>query len=277
VDNNSSDGSQEYVEREFPWVVLHQNRGNPGFAAANNQVLSQAISDYVFLLNPDTVLRPGAMERLVRVLRAHPEAGCAAPMLLNPDGTLQLSLGRFPSIANQLIECLALHRIGLRGHEEIVRSPSYYARPREIDWAYGAALLTRREVIEEVGLLDEGFFFGSEERDWCYRLKRAGWKVLYEPAAQVVHFGRGWRRDPALTEALVRGRLRFAEKHFSRPKAELLRLITALGLLGRGGVSLAGRLVRRRDEGHRLRCRACWRALKACAVRPGGREEHPAG
>jgi len=191
VDNASSDGSQAMVRASFPSVHLIANATNLGFTAANNQGLRHARGRYLMLLNPDTEVLDDALAAMVRYLDDHPDVGVVGPRLLNPDGTAQSSRRRFPTLATTFIESTVLQRY-LPNHPLLRR---YYVLDRsddetqEVDWLVGACLAVRREAVEEVGLLDEGFFMYSEELDWCRRIVGAGWKIVYLPTARVVHWG----------------------------------------------------------------------------------------
>lgn len=189
VDNDSSDGSDEMVAREFPSVRLLDNDANVGFTKANNQGLAIADGRYLLLLNPDAELASGALRSLHDYAEAHPSVGIIGPKLLFPDGTVQSSRRRFPSLSTGLLESTVLQRF-LPSHPTLRR---YYVLDasdedtQEVDWVVGACMLVRREAIERVGSFDERFFMYSEELDLCYRTKADGWKVVYLPTARVVH------------------------------------------------------------------------------------------
>lgn len=193
VDNASKDGTVPLVSREFPWADVVANRDNRGFGAANNQAFAAASSRYVMMLNPDTVARPGALDALVAFMDAHPEAWAAGPAMLNADGSEQRTGVAFPSLGNLLSETFFLDR--LLPHSRLFgrhrRLFDERPGPREVDFVQGSALIFRREVLERVGGLDERFFMYFEETDWCFRMKRAGGRVLVCPDAQVVHLGGG--------------------------------------------------------------------------------------
>jgi GT2 family glycosyltransferase len=188
VDNASEDDTGAVVAR-FPWVRILRNDRRRGFAFNNNRAIRVAEGRHVFLLNPDTEVVAGALQTLVRHLDEHPEVGICGPQLRFPDGSLQLSARRFPTLAWVLLRRTPLRLVipdaeATRRHlmEEVDHS-----QPREVDWLLGAALLVRREVLRTVGLLDEGYFLYVEDIDWAYRAHRAGWRVTYVPDARVVH------------------------------------------------------------------------------------------
>ncbi len=190
VDNASSDGSAAAVAEAFPAVQVLANADNVGFVRANNQAIVRCRGRHVLLLNPDTEMREGALGRLVAALEADRQLGAVGPRLLYADGTVQPSRRRFPTLATALVESTVLQRLFARS--AIVRR--FYVADRaddeeqDVDWLVGACLLVRRAAIERVGLLDERFFMYSEELDLCRRLRAAGWRVRYLPAAEVVHY-----------------------------------------------------------------------------------------
>jgi len=229
VDNASSDGTPDLVRREFPWVSLVENAENVGFARANNQAIERCAGRYVFLLNPDAIALPQAISEMVAFMDEHPDVGIVGPRLLNPDRSLQHSIRNFPTIGNQCFEGLFLHRLMPKLTErygEVVLDERAYERRRDVDWLCGAALLARADVIDRVGPLDESFFMYSEEMDWCYRIREAGYRVVFNPRAQVIHRS-GVGRDPLLYELLVASRLQF------------LRLHTGLGVVGLARIVMA--------------------------------------
>lgn len=211
VDNASDDGSAEMVEAEFPQVHLIRNAENRGFAAANNQGFAVARGRHVLLLNSDTVVHGDVLGRSVAWLDAHPEAGAMGCRVLNTDGSVQLTCLMYPSILNQFLYTSGLWKL---------RRPRFFGRYLMTDWRRdservvdtisGCYLLVRARVIDEVGPLDEAFFFFGEETDWCRRMRDAGWKLMFAPVGEITHHGSvsarklSHRRDTMLTQALVR-------------------------------------------------------------------------
>jgi N-acetylglucosaminyl-diphospho-decaprenol L-rhamnosyltransferase len=216
VDNASTDGTPERVREAFPDVRLLVNPANRGFPAANNQGMAVARGRYFFLLNPDTVVLDQAIEDLVTFADAHPDVGVVGPQLLNPDGSVQSSRRRFPTFWTALFESTwwqpwAPRRILARYY--VLDRPDHEIQ--EVDWVTGAAMLVRREVVERVGPMDEGFFMYAEELDWCRRIRQAGWRVFYYPPAKVIHYGgRSSDQVPALQHlAFQRSKIRYFRKH----------------------------------------------------------------
>jgi GT2 family glycosyltransferase len=185
VDNASTDGSAAIVQDRFPWVLLIENGGNIGFAAANNQAICRSRARYVVLLNSDTEVRPGALGALVDFMDAHPRAGAVGARLVNADGSLQPSCHPMLTPGRELWRLLFLERIWPRATYPMQRWD--LQTPRQVEVIKGACLLLRREALDQVGLLDEGYFMYTEEVDLCYRLARAGWELWWVPQAEVVH------------------------------------------------------------------------------------------
>ena len=218
MDNASSDGSVEVVREEFPWVKVVENRANLGFAKANNIGLRLSRGRYVMLLNPDTIVKPGALQKLVKYMDAHPTVGAIAPKLLNPDGTLQLSCRSYPGIGAGFFRNTPLGRLFPRNRwtRHYLMADHDHNETLCVDWLSGACLMVRRETIEEVGLLDEGFFMYCEDVDWCYRMERHGWQKVYFPQAEVVHVV-GASSDQRIPSMLITHHLsmcRFYFKHY---------------------------------------------------------------
>jgi GT2 family glycosyltransferase len=189
VDNGSIDGSIAAAKERFQEVKFIQNEINLGFARANNQALSLAKGRYLLLLNPDTQVKKGAIERLISFMDTHPEAGGAGAQLLNSDGSRQNSIANFPSLATELLNKSLLRWFFPSVFPGKERN---YPEPIEVDSVIGACMVVKRDAIEPVGLLDEGYFLFLEETDWCYRMKRTGWKIYHVPQAEIYHFqGKG--------------------------------------------------------------------------------------
>jgi len=190
ADNASRDGTVEMLHAEFPDVRVIANTENVGFTRANNQALAIAQGRYLFLLNPDTALHPGALQTLYDYAEAHPRVGIIGPQLFYGDGTPQSSRRRFPTLATAFLESTKLQqwfpRNRVLARYYMLDTPDDAAQ--EVDWVTGAAMFVRRAVYEQIGGLDEAFFMYSEELDWCYRAKHAGWQIVYLPTARVIHY-----------------------------------------------------------------------------------------
>jgi len=228
VDNGSADGSDDLLRLSFPWVTLVSNQQNVGFTRANNQGLAISRGRNLLLLNPDTEIIGDSLPAMVHFMDAHQDIGGLGPKLLYPDGTVQSSRRRFPSYATGFIESTILgqwcpnHRL-LRRYYVLDAGDD---ETQDVDWVVGACLMIRRDAYEEIGPLDEQFFMYSEELDYGFRLKEAGWRVVYLPDAQVIHH-EGKSSEQIAANRLIMfhtSKVQFYEKVFGRRKARLLRL-----------------------------------------------------
>lgn len=215
VDNASSDGAPVLVREQHPGVRLLEAPGNVGFARANNIGIRATRSDLVLLLNPDTVVPPGAIDALAAELAQNPAAAAVAPRLVDGEGVPELSFGPHPSVVGQIGQ-MALGRLHARG-TRVARSAVACATssPRRVAWASGACLLVRRVDAEAVGLLDERYFLYWEDVDFCLALGARGRDVRFTPSCTVVHRrGRsGSAAAGAAAEAYRRAQLTFYSKH----------------------------------------------------------------
>lgn len=189
VDNDSIDGSAEMIRESFPGVMLIENEDNKGFGRACNQGIRAAKGEYIFLLNPDTVVLPGAIKTLLEFARNHPKLGIVAPQLLNTDGTVQKSCRAFPSLTGMFYELIGLSRLfpNVKRFREYKMLDFDYNTVSEVDQPEGAALLIPRKVLDEVGLFDEKFFMLFEEVDLCFRIKKAGWQIWFNSTSKIIH------------------------------------------------------------------------------------------
>jgi hypothetical protein len=239
VDHGSGDGTVELVRGRFPGARLIEQE-NRGLAAGWNAGVAATDGRYVLLLNADAWALDRAVEQLAGFADDHPEAGVVGPRLVNPDGSLQRSVRGFPTLWRLATEYLFLRKLAPRS----AALNAFYAggfdhdAVREAEFLMGACLLVRRDAIDEVGPADEAFFLFSEETDWCYRFRRAGWKVLFFPGAEVAHVGGASHGGRQFREQ-VRGHLRFFAKHRGLREAERARVLLLASLrlraLGFGG------------------------------------------
>jgi GT2 family glycosyltransferase len=269
VDNASTDGSPEMVRADFSSVRLLANHRNVGFAAGCNQGLAQASSRHLLLLNSDTLLENDAVTELAAFLDAHPGVGLVGCALKNVDGSRQPSLGHFPSVAGAL---LAKLRQAGRRQAGPWRNFNYpflsfeqHGQEQDVDWVAGAAMLTRRDVVEQVGPMDEKIFLFAEEWDWCYRMRAAGWRIRFTPAVHVVHVGSGsWAFSLSLLSQSRRaGIFYFYRKHYGRFSAAVFRLLVAAGAAVRTALAAIRCLFpssRREEPGRQLR--EGWESLR---------------
>jgi N-acetylglucosaminyl-diphospho-decaprenol L-rhamnosyltransferase len=251
VDHGSTDGTVDFVRERFPEArVLEQE--NLGFGAGNNTGMGAASGDYFLLLNADAWALGDAVERLVEFAEANPDAAVVGPKLLNQDGTLQRSVRGYPSTWRIATEYLFLRKLAPRSRafNAFYGAGFDHESVREAEFLGGACLLVRRAAFEQVGGFDEDFFMMSEEVDWCYRFRQAGWKVLFYPGAEVVHVLTS-SANPAMFRHLVRGHLRFLAKHRGAREAERARRLMLVALRLRG-------LVFRGERGRAYREAARW-------------------
>jgi N-acetylglucosaminyl-diphospho-decaprenol L-rhamnosyltransferase len=233
VDHGSTDGTLQLVRERFPQARLIE-QDNLGFGAGYNRGMRAASGRYYLLLNSDAWVVGDAVERMAAFADRNPEAAVVGPRLLNPDGSLQRSVRGFPTLWRLATEYLFLRKLAPRSRvlNAFYAGGFEHDRVREADFVMAACLLVRRLAADAVGLFDESYFMFSEETDWCYRFRQAGWSVLFYPAAEIVHVGgASWKRDfdPMFLEQ-VRGHLRFLAKHKGMKEAERARKILLAGL-----------------------------------------------
>lgn len=191
VDNGSTDGSTEAVEKEFPNVTLIKNNENLGFAKANNIGIQASTGRYLCLINSDVIVLDNCIGGLVKFMDSDPSIGMAGPRSLNPDHTLQYSCFHFPTVWNNFSQALGLNKLFPKSaffSEQIMKYWPHDCE-RRVDALNGCFWVVRRKAIDEVGLLDEDFFFYGEDIDWCKRFHQADWDVVFYPGAEAIHFG----------------------------------------------------------------------------------------
>jgi N-acetylglucosaminyl-diphospho-decaprenol L-rhamnosyltransferase len=236
VDHGSTDGTVALVREKFPHVRFVEQE-NLGLAAGWNRGIRETEAPWVLILNADAWAVGDGVERLLRFAESRPEAGIVGPKLLNTDGSLQRSVRGFPTLWRLTTEYFFLRKLAPRTRA----LNAFYAggfdhdHVTEAEFVMGSVMLVRRESIDQVGLLDEDFFLFSEETDWAYRFRRAGWKVLFYPGAEFVHVGGASHGGRMYTENL-RGHLRFLAKHRGPAEAERARRLLLAALRVRGAV-----------------------------------------
>lgn len=188
VDNNSSDGTPDLIEKRYANFRLIRNADNRGFAAATNQGLAIAQGEFLLLLNPDVVLSSGTLTRLVAFLSQHSDIGIVGPRTYDDKGNVALSAYRAQTALAVLARYLRLHIVFPIGRLQRRVTTSHSATPPfQVGWVQGSCLMMRREVYETIGGLDEGFFLFDEEPDFCERAQKAGWATYYLPSARITH------------------------------------------------------------------------------------------
>ena len=270
VDNGSGDGTPDAVRERFPWLQVIALPRNVGFAAGNNVALAKIAGRHALLLNNDTEVLPGALERCVRFLDEHPDVGVVGPQLLNPDGSKQNSVHNYPSLATELVpkgllETLLPRRFPSKRYE--------HDGPVDVEAVLGACLFVRRDVLDQVGLMPEDYFFFLEETDWCWRIREAGWRVVHLPDTRVIHVHGATtkKRVPARTRIEYhRSLYRFFRKRRGAVQAAVVRALRfaksalyALVLLPGAVWSHAGR------ERWRSRSAVLWWHLRGCPAGAG--------
>ncbi|HWR73339.1 MAG TPA: glycosyltransferase family 2 protein [Nitrospirota bacterium] len=230
IDNASTDKSVEAVCHSYPRVEVIQNSHNLGFAKANNLGIKRMKGTYAVLLNSDTLVMAGAVEKLLAFMNTTPRAGICGPQLLNADGSYQKSYDRFPTLVSEFTSKSFLRSFfpGVY-RKQFLTEPAPSVDPSPVDFIIGACMVVRKEAIEAAGMLDEDYFFFYEEIDWCYRMKRAGWEVYHVPDARIVHFGGGSTRGLNLRARAEswRSRYLFFQKSLMLGRTEKLLLYAA--------------------------------------------------
>ena len=265
VDNASSDGSADMVRAEFPAVRLIANRANVGYSAGNNVALRELgfgqqpppppdrLPRYALLLNPDTVVPPGALAQMVRFMDERPQVGAAGPRVRRPDGSLDRACRRsFPTPQVSFYRMIGLSRLFPRSRRFNAYNLEYLPEDavHPVDAVVGAYMQVRREAILGAGLLDESFFMYGEDLDWAKRIKDAGWEVWYNGQVQILHV------KEAASSRSAKSRIDFYEamwlfyrKHYRASTNRLLDTLITLGIVGKGGLDVSRHLWRYCREG----------------------------
>jgi N-acetylglucosaminyl-diphospho-decaprenol L-rhamnosyltransferase len=245
-DNGSTDGSVEKIKQQFPAVRVVENRANLGFARGNNSGIREAHGEYVLILNPDTIMHEGSLDRWMEFADRHPEAGAFGCKVHNPDGTYQESARRFQTPTRLLVAALYLRPLEYRAPEVFA---DQYLRwegdtEREIDWQSGCCVMFRAEVLKQLNGFDEQFFYQYEEVDLCRRVWDAGYPIRFTPTASITHLGgQSVGRFPIrFVIEVSRNRYRYYYKHFGKQGARRCRRIMLMHfrvrLLGYGLLNL---------------------------------------
>jgi len=269
VDNCSQDGSCAMVGEEFPQVRLIESEINGGYAYANNlglralgfvqtsdEKLSELTPRYALLLNPDTLLLPSVLQEMLNFMEAHPEAGVAGPRLVLADGSLDLACRRsFPSPEVSFYRMVGLSKLFPRSRR-FGRYNLTYLDPdevAEVDSVVGAFMLVRAEALKQVGLMDERFFMYGEDLDWAYRIKKAGWKVYYNPQVTVLHYKRAASRHSRKANyEFYRAMHIFYRKHYAATTPFWLHWLVLGGIALRWGLAVLSSRLRLRPQSEKL-------------------------
>jgi len=193
VDNASSDGSVDMIKQEYPCVTLIENKENQGFASANNQAMEIARGRYVLLLNPDTIVLDGAIQKTVTYADNEPDIGVLGCQVWLNDKEIQKTCFAFPTISGLVVQKLGLRRLFPRSRTFGWIDYGWWDRTTsmDVDVVSGMFMLVRREVIDQAGIMDDAYFVYAEETDWCYRIKKANWRCVFSPVARIIHLDGG--------------------------------------------------------------------------------------
>ena len=227
TDSGSFDGSVEMVLREFPKAKVLDNQKNLGFSKGNNLAIKQAQGRYILLLNADTTVRENTFDESVRYMDAHPEAGALGAKVLLPNGELDKAARRkFPNPWNSFLRLFGLGKFS----DYNITSP--IDQEMEVDAIMGAYFLVRKSVIDQVGLLDEQFFMYGEDLDWCWRIKEAGYRIVYYPKAEITHYKYGASKSiPFRTIKWGHTAMKiFYRKHYANEYNWLFNTLVYLGI-----------------------------------------------
>jgi GT2 family glycosyltransferase len=241
VDNASSDDSVKMLKARFPQARLILNKKNVGFAAGNNQAIAVAKGEYVMLLNSDTVVQRDAIEKLLQLLEARKDIGVITPKVLLPDGAIDLACHRgMPTPWRAFTYFSKLEQFfpgsTLLGGYHLTHED--FNSTHEVEAVSGVAMIVRKKVINEVGALDERFFFYAEDLDWCLRIRQVGWKIVYYPESVIVHFksqsGKKNKKDKDKEKQAKKyfydTMLQFYDKHYNNKYPKILRGIVRAGI-----------------------------------------------
>lgn len=252
VDNCSTDDTKQLVKDSYPQVKLIANESNRGFATACNQGIREAGKTDVLLLNPDTQVNAGEILELQNAVQRHPQGAIFGPMLMNPNGSRQLSIRRLPTFGALMANFLKLHY--WRPKSKVLRY--YYAQDldpleeQKVEQVMGAAFLVRRNAFEQIGLFDERFFIWFEEVDFCARVRSANLEVWYIPSAKIIHYGaESFKRAPSIKKQKwwLQSALRYAHKHLKIQEFLLLAIIGGTSFSFSTIVSLLGKIFRKKN------------------------------
>ncbi|VAV83220.1 hypothetical protein MNBD_DELTA01-1467 [hydrothermal vent metagenome] len=238
VDNGSTDGSMAALKKKYPKVKRIENKGNVGFARANNQALIRGAGRYAVLLNSDTIVPKGQLDKLVAFMDDNPKVGILGPQLLNKDGSKQNSIANYPTLLTELFNKSLLRRLF---PEQFPGKEHEISEPIEVDSVIGACMVVRNKATRDAGLFDDGFFFFFEETDWCRRMRFHDWKVMHHPGINIYHL-QGATAKSVNTRARVEYWLsRYG--YFKRHASKMDYIMLVFGLIVKLVFNIAGALV----------------------------------
>jgi len=240
VDNDSQDDSYENLQLKFSEEVAKgeikfiANSSNEGFAIANNIAIRKSIGDYILLLNSDTIVKEGTIDSCLEYIKKHDDVGAIGPKILLPDGSLDKAAKRsFPNPLNSFYKLFGISKIKRNSKfnnynlDNLDENKVY-----EVDSLTGAYILVSKEVISEVGLLDEDYFMYGEDIDWCYRIKKAGWKIVYYGKVEIIHYkgSSSKKQKSKLIYEFYRAMYLFYNKHYKEEYSFITRFFVYLGI-----------------------------------------------
>lgn len=233
IDNASTDNSVSALRSSFPQVHVVANPSNLGFAKANNIGIMKAKGRFICLINSDVKVLDGALDQMSRYMDAHHEVGAVGPLTYRGNMIIQKNCRKFPTLRNLFCEEFFLNRIfpGISFFQGRDMIQYDYQSIMEIEALAGCFLMVRRDIVDQVGVLDERFFFYSEDVDWCKRIHNAGWKLIHYPKAQIIHYGRGSSSNAPIKFQLqlLKANWQYWRKHKSLLECFLFRLIKFTG------------------------------------------------
>jgi GT2 family glycosyltransferase len=283
-DNASSDGSIEMMESRFPHVKILKNKENLGFTKGNNVGIKASQGRYVYLLNSDIKVLEGCIDILADYLDQHADVGLVGPKILNQDMTLQCSCRKDPTLWNNFCAATGLAALFPASPFLSGEQMFYFKGDRiaDMDILVGCFSAIRRKAIDEVGLLDEGFYMYGDELDWCRRFRQAGWRVVYDPEARAIHYGgtSTTRKDPVRFNVMQQNSLlRYWEKYHGFAGRFGIKCLIIFRLGSRWAGAFAKYLAspgKRAESSARMRtCTACLLALFGRRPDLGSREPVP--
>lgn len=244
VSNTGSAGTVALIKKNWPDTVLVVNDKAKGFAENHNEIIRRSRNPYILILNDDTVILPGALEKMAGYLDQNPRVAAVSPKLLNPDGSLQQSTYSFPNLFTALVNFSGIRNlIPFNKFTYAVARPFLgsgksrfwnHDKTCVVDTVRGACVLMRRAAINEVGLMDEVCRAYGEETEWHYRFKKSGWKVVFLHDAEIVHYGQQTTSKKPIKEEEVKGALNYFKKHKSKLDFCLFTLSIAVIFIAKG-------------------------------------------
>ncbi len=243
-DNGSSDGSKEYIKAQFEKLIWISNNENLGFSKANNIAIKKAKGRYILILNSDTAIIDDCLNKCKEYMDKFSNVGALGCKVVLPNGSLDLACRRsFPTPEVSFYRMTNLSKLFPKSKVFGKYNLTYLDEDKvyEVDSIVGAFMMLRREVVDQVGLLDEDFFMYGEDVDWCYRIKQAGWKIMYYPKAKIIHYKGGStdKRNPKLIYEFYRAMILFYDKHYKSKYPIFVTLFIYIGIYLKLGISLA--------------------------------------